>query len=154
MKGKWVQGQLNRLSSKDQYLSSEHQSKVVEDIQENWLTLSHNGKFHAIFATSSIPEAIDYYRLLKAAMPELRISCLFDPNISNEDGDYKEYRGQPIAFYKEQGLIEILTDYNTMFGQDFSIATHARFKKDLSYALPTKSSISGLKESLRSSSTS
>ena len=44
-------------------------------------------------------------------MPKLRISCLFDPNISNEDGDYKEYRGQPIAFYKEQGLIEILTDY-------------------------------------------
>ena len=35
----------------------------------------------------------DYYRLLKAAMPKLRISCLFDPNISNEDGDYKEYRG-------------------------------------------------------------
>lgn len=99
--GKWVKG-IEDYLPKTQYLSSEHQSKVVEDIQENWLTLSHNGKFHAIFATSSIPEAIDYYRLLKAAMPELRISCLFDPNISNEDGDYKEYRGQPIAFYKEQ----------------------------------------------------
>ena len=97
--GKWVKG-IEDYLPKTQYLSSEHQSKVVEDIQENWLTLSHNGKFHAIFATSSIPEAIDYYRLLKAAMPELRISCLFDPNISNEDGDYKEYRGQPIAFYK------------------------------------------------------
>jgi hypothetical protein len=135
--GKWVKG-IEDYLPKTQYLSSEHQSKVVEDIQENWLTLSHNGKFHAIFATSSIPEAIDYYRLLKAAMPKLRISCLFDPNISNEDGDYKEYRGQPIAFYKEQGLIEILTDYNTMFGQDFSIATHARFKKDLSLRLAHK----------------
>lgn len=135
--GKWVKG-IEDYLPKTQYLSSEHQGKVVEDIQENWLTLSHNGKFHAIFATSSIPEAIDYYRLLKAAMPKLRISCLFDPNISNEDGDYKEYRGQPIAFYKEQGLIEILTDYNTMFGQDFSIATHARFKKDLSLRLAHK----------------
>ena len=135
--GKWVKG-IEDYLPKTQYLSSEHQSKVVEDIQENWLTLSHNGKFHAIFATSSIPEAIDYYRLLKAAMPKLRISCLFDPNISNEDGDYKEYRGQPIAFYKEQGLIEILTDYNIMFGQDFSIATHARFKKDLSLRLAHK----------------
>jgi len=135
--GKWVKG-IEDYLPKTQYLSLEHQSKVVEDIQENWLTLSHNGKFHAIFATSSIPEAIDYYRLLKAAMPKLRISCLFDPNISNEDGDYKEYRGQPIAFYKEQGLIEILTDYNMMFGQDFSIATHARFKKDLSLRLAHK----------------
>lgn len=76
--GKWVKG-IEDYLPKTQYLSSEHQSKVVEDIQENWLTLSHNGKFHAIFATSSIPEAIDYYRLLKAAMPKLRISCLLTP---------------------------------------------------------------------------
>lgn len=106
--------------------------------ETDWLTLSHNGKFHAIFATSSIPEAIDYYRLLKAAMPKLRTSCLFDPNISNEDGDYKEYKGQPVAFYKEQGLKEILTDYNAMYGQDFTIPTHARFKKDLSLRLAHK----------------
>ena len=76
--GKWVKG-IEDYLPKTQYLSAEHQSKVVEDIQENWLTLSHNGKFHAIFATSSIPEAIDYYRLLKAAMPKLRISCLLTP---------------------------------------------------------------------------
>ena len=135
--GKWVKG-IEDYLPKTQYLSLEHQNKVVEDIHDNWLTLSHNGKFHAIFATSSIPEAIDYYRLLKATMPGLKISCLFDPNISNEDGDYKEYKGQLIAFYKEQGLIEILTDYNAMYGQDFSIATHARFKKDLSLRLAHK----------------
>lgn len=135
--GKWVKG-IEDYLPKSQYLSSEHQNKVVEDIKENWLTLSHNGKFHAIFATSSIPEAIDYYRLLKAAMPKLKISCLFDPNISNEDGDYKEYKGQPIAFYKEQGLAEIITDYNECYGQDFTIPTHARFKKDLSLRLAHK----------------
>lgn len=71
--GKWVKGIEDYLPTA-QYLSPEHQNKVVEDIQDNWLTLSHNGKFHAIFATSSIPEAIDYYRLLKAAMPKLRTS--------------------------------------------------------------------------------
>lgn len=135
--GKWVKGIEDYLPTA-QYLSPEHQNKVVEDIQDNWLTLSRNGKFHAIFATSSIPEAIDYYRLLKAAMPKLRTSCLFDPNISNEDGDYKEYKGQPVAFYKEQGLKEILTDYNAMYGQDFTIPTHARFKKDLSLRLAHK----------------
>lgn len=31
----------------------------VEDILEHWVTLSQNGKFHAILATSSIKEAID-----------------------------------------------------------------------------------------------
>ena len=100
--------------------------------------MSRNGKFHAIFATSSIPEAIDYYRLLKKAMPDLKISCLFDPNISNEGCDYKKYKNQKVAFYKEQGLIEILTDYNKMYGQDFTLATHARFKKDLAMRLAHK----------------
>ena len=41
-----------------QYLTEEHTTTVVKDILENWVTLSHNSKFHAIFATSSIPEAI------------------------------------------------------------------------------------------------
>ena len=135
--GKWVKG-IEDYLPQSQYLSSEHQGKVVEDIHDSWLTLSRNGKFHAIFATSSIPEAIDYYRLLKKAMPDLKISCLFDPNISNEDCDYKEYKNQKVAFYKEQGLIEILTDYNKMYGQDFTLATHARFKKDLAMRLAHK----------------
>lgn len=135
--GKWVKG-IEDYLPKSQYLSSEHQNKVVEDIKDNWLTLSRNGKFHAIFATSSIPEAIEYYRLFKTAMPHLKTTCLFDPNISNEDGDYKEYRGQPIAFFKEEGLVEIIEDYNKRYKQDFGIATHARFKKDLSLRLAHK----------------
>ena len=135
--GKWVKG-IEDYIPKAQYLSDEHRDKVIEDIRSNWTVLSHNGKFHAIFATSSIPEAIEYYRLLKAAMPELKTTCLFDPNISNEDGDYKEYKGKPIALFKEDGLVEILTDYNNRYGQDFTIPTHARFKKDLSLRLAHK----------------
>lgn len=135
--GKWVKG-IEDYIPKVQYLSDEHRDKVIEDIRSNWTVLSHNGKFHAIFATSSIPEAIEYYRLLKIAMPELKTTCLFDPNISNEDGDYKEYKGKPIALFKEDGLVEILTDYNNRYGQDFTIPTHARFKKDLSLRLAHK----------------
>lgn len=135
--GKWVLG-IEDYLPKSQYLSLEHQRKVVEDIRASWRTLSHNGKFHAIFATSSIPEAIDYYRLLKEEMPELRTTCLFDPNIGNEDGGYKEYKGQKVAFYKQEGLIEILTDYNNRYGQDFDLMTHFRFKKDLSSRLAHK----------------
>lgn len=44
----------------DLYMTEEHTKTVVKDILENWITLSHNSKFHAIFATSSIPEAINY----------------------------------------------------------------------------------------------
>ena len=68
--GKWIKGIEDYLPN-TQYLTTEHKQTVIEDIKENWLTLSHNGKFHAIFATSSIPEAIEYYRMMKITIPEL-----------------------------------------------------------------------------------
>lgn len=136
--GKWVKG-IEDYIPKVQYLSEEHQNKVVEDIKQNWVRLSHNSKLHAIFATSSIPEAIEYYRLLKKAMPSLKTSCLFDPNIGNEDGEYRTtFRGQPTALFKEDGLVEILKDYNDWYGQDFGLSNHAAFKKDMSFRLAHK----------------
>ena len=122
-----------------QYIEPEHQNAVVNDICDNWSILSVNKKFHAIFATSSIPEAIEYYGLFKDKMPSLKVTCLFDPHISNEDGEYKNtYKGKPVALFKEDGLVKILNDYNNMFGQDFTIPTHASFKKDVSLRLAHK----------------
>lgn len=125
--GKYVKGIEDYIPT-IQYQTIEHQSKVVEDIVENWLTLSHNNKFYAILATSSIPEAIEYYRLLKIKAPHLKTTCLFDPNIDNGGG---------VAF-KEDGLVEIITDYNLRYQQDFSIATHGAFKKDIALRLAHK----------------
>lgn len=136
--GKYVKGVEDYLPN-SQYISSEHQNAVVNDICDNWSILSVNKKFHAIFATSSIPEAIEYYGLFKDKMPSLKVTCLFDPHISNEDGEYKNtYKGKPVALFKEDGLVKILNDYNDMFGQDFTIPTHASFKKDVSLRLAHK----------------
>ena len=113
--GKWIKGIEDYLPNA-QYQTDEHRTKVVEDIRDNWLTLSHNGKFHAIFATSSIPEAIEYYRLMKHMMPGLKITCLVDPNIDNkgngDDDDNGLDSGKSNAIFKEIGLLEILCDYN------------------------------------------
>lgn len=136
--GKYVKGVEDYLPN-SQYIEPEHQNAVVNDICDNWSILSVNKKFHAIFATSSIPEAIEYYGLFKDKMPSLKVTCLFDPHISNEDGEYKNtYKGKPVALFKEDGLVKILKDYNNMFGQDFTIPTHASFKKDVSLRLAHK----------------
>ena len=111
-----------------QYQTEEHTTTVVKDILENWVTLSHNSKFHAIFATSSIPEAINYYRMIKEMKPELKVTALFDPNIDNGGG---------VAF-KEAGLVEIIEDYNERYGQDFTIPTFAKMKKDIAARLAHK----------------
>lgn len=111
-----------------QYTTEEHTTMVVKDILENWVTLSHNSKFHAIFATSSIPEAINYYRLFKAMKPHLKVTALFDPSIDNNGG----------VQFKEDGLVEIISDYNEQYGQEFSIPTFAKTKKDIAARLAHK----------------
>ena len=132
--GKYIKGIEDELP-RSQYTCDAHQEKVVEDILENWMHLSQDNKFHAIFATSSIPEAIQYYRRLKqaAALSDrpLKITALFDPHI-DEGSDYSD------SALKQAGLIDIIEDYNAQYGQDFSLANHAKFKKDLAARLAHK----------------
>ena len=83
-----------------QYQTEAHQNGVVDDICDNWTIRSLAGKFHAIYATSSIPEAIEYYRIFKKKAPHLKVTALFDPHIENS-GNFK---------VKEEGLKEIILD--------------------------------------------
>ena len=118
----------------EQYETDDYEQAVVDNIVNNWLTLSHNHKFHAIFATSSIPEAIRYYRKFKATAPNLRVTGLFDPTLDLSSTSYWE---------KEKGLAEMLEDYNALYGQQFKLSTngqgsYGKFKKDVSARLAHK----------------
>lgn len=123
-----------------QYQTPEHVNAVIDDMLDNWPRLSQGKKYHAIFATSSIPEAVNYYRLIKAKIAEKiriaeevgnseeakkslpKLTALFDPNILN-DGQGND---------KEKWIAEILKDYNAQFHTNFGYATYSRFKTDLS----------------------
>lgn len=120
---------------KSQFEAS-HREKVVEDILNNWITLSRNSKFHAILATSSIREAIEYYRLLKENQLGLKVTALFDNNFDNPEN----------VIFMEEGLVEILTDYNNQFNQDFTIPKHAKFRKDVALRLAHKTPYTNLKK--------
>lgn len=113
-----------------QYNCEKHRKAVVKDILDNWNTLSRNSKFHAIFATSSIPEAIQYYRLFKQENSPLKISALFDASDVEKN--------EKTTVFKEDALLEIISDYNVMYGMDFSIPTHAKFKKDIALRMAHK----------------
>ena len=126
-KGNYIKG-IEDYIPNVQYTTDEHTTLVVQDIRDNWVRLSHNSKFHAIFATSNIPEAINYYRLFKEMKPELKVTALFDPSIDNNGG----------VQYKEEGLVEIISDYNEKYGQDFTIPTFPKMKKDISARLAHK----------------
>lgn len=112
----------------EQYDRDEHREGVVDDILENFPILSLGGKYHAILATSSIPEAIKYYRLIRRKNPDLKIACLFDPTI-DEGGSGIE---------KEEALIEIIDGYNERYHTDYTQPTFAKLKTDLSNRLAHK----------------
>lgn len=126
--GKYIKG-IEDYIPNSQYEEEKHQKAVVENIVKYWNIFSRGGMFHAIFATSSIPEAVAYYRLFKSSAPHLRITAVFDPNIDNEGGGSLE---------KEDGIVEILEDYETIFGPSFGLPTYDSFREDVQLRLAHK----------------
>ena len=133
--GKYVKG-IEDYIPVSQYNCNKHRKAVVKDIIDNWQTLSHNSKFHAILATSSITEAIQYYRLFKQENNSLKITALFDASDAAKN--------EKTTIFKEDGLKEIITDYSNTFNQDFSIPTHAKFKKDIALRMAHKDPYLGI----------
>lgn len=131
--GKWFKG-IEDYIPKSQYKREKHRTAVVQDIRDRWMTLSRGGRFHTIFATSSIPEAIQYYDLFCELCPELKVAALFDQNIDNTDD----------AALKEDAVIKMLKDYNERYDQKFRMATYASYKKDVSLRLAHKKPYVGI----------
>ncbi len=129
--GKWVKGIEDYLPN-EQYETEEYRKSVIKNIKDKWLIYSRNNKFHAIFAASSIPEAVAYYRLMrlmKLELLDLNVTAMFDPTIDNEGKK---------SLDKEDGIVEVLEDYNDKFSQKYSIPTYDKFRKDVSARLSHK----------------
>lgn len=118
-----------------QYEREDHRRAVVLHIGQKNRILSHNGKFHGIFATSSIAEAIEYYKLFKRLCPEIRVSTLYDPSIDN--------MGDP-STVKEEETIKMLSDYNERYGMTFTMPKYQSYKKDVAARLAHKKPYVGL----------
>lgn len=126
--GNHIKGIEDFLTPAQYWPDTPHHGKVVEDILRRFPVLSHGYKFHAILATSSIPEAIDYYRAFKERAPQMKVTALFDPSIDNNAG----------STVKEDALVELIEDYNKAYGQEFTIPTWPAMKKDVSARLSHK----------------
>lgn len=106
----------------------EHRKNVVQDILNKWERISFRGKFHYILATSSIREAIKYYRLLKDNDKDLFVTAVFDPHTDNTSDD----------IFKDKAVEEILIDYKNHFNFKFTVGAYRRFKDDVCSRLAHK----------------
>ncbi len=107
---------------------------VVEDIRDHFPVLSIGKKYHAIFATTRIKDAFDYYTLFRTFAPDLKVTCLVDPTIDN--GGSGEM--------KEEVLLKILENYNNMYGTQYTMPRYAQFKKDVALRLAHKDVYKGI----------
>lgn len=120
------------------YDTDKHRRAVVSDIKRRWMHNSLGNKYHAILATSSIAEAVDYYHLLKEEMPHLKVTCLFDPGTFSGDEDEDGNGRKLTQAEKELALVEIFKDYKQNFGVEYKLAQHKSFKKNLAQRLAHK----------------
>ena len=122
--------------------------KIVENIIEKHNGATNGRKFNALFATSSINDAIEYHQLFKKKQEELmttesyeplNIACVFSPpaglsadakqmqeDLDNEREDYKQ---DPEG--KKKALIAIIDDYNKHYNTNHSINNFDAYYQDV-----------------------
>ncbi len=124
------------------------QQAVVEAILEKHDSATNHRKFNAVFATASINNAIEYYRLFKITQQKkidadedyvpLNIACVFSPPAQlmakegeqknaddirqlQEDLQQEKFDNQSNPEEKKNALIEIIEDYNKQFNTNHNI---------------------------------
>lgn len=111
----------------NQYDCDEHRRAVVKHIIEEWPQRSLNGKLHGLLATSSIMEAIKYFRLFRELAPELKVTALFDMSENSSDKDLET---------KKNGIQEIFDYYNSTYNKNFQYPNdNDNYKKNLEQRL-------------------
>lgn len=133
-----------KLKETDFFENYEWKENVVKEILNDFPRFSKSHKshksdryFHAIFAVSSIPDAIEYYRIFKNNPNcDLKITALFDTNIDGNNDFVVE---------KENALLEIIGDYNDMFNKSLNV-DGGEFKKDISKRLAHKENYKNIKD--------
>lgn len=122
---------------------------VVEAILAKHDAATNQRKFNTLFATASIDDAIDYFRLFRDVQAKrdeqdedfapLNIACVFSPpaegnrdvaqlqeDLPQELEDNKKEPGR-----KKAALVEIIADYNARYGANHNLANFDSYYQDV-----------------------
>ena len=124
-------------------------SAIVKAILAKHRAATNNGRFNALFATSSINEAIEYYHLFKKmqelkqmedeAYEPLNIACVFSPPAEGnrdimqiqEDLPQEQRDNEQEPDQKKAALTAIIDDYNKQYGTNFYVAEFDAYYQDV-----------------------
>ncbi len=126
--GEFIKG-IEGFVKESQYDNPKHHNAVIKDILDGFMILSINKKYHAILATSSIKEAIDYYNLLKNNVLGLKVTAIFETSYDNNNDD---------VIKRIDAAVDIINDYNKMYETTFDLSSYKNFKIDVQRRLAHK----------------
>lgn len=126
------------------YLQSEAHRKraIAETIIKKHKAVTGDYRFNALFATSSINDAIDYYNILKTIVQngeDLNIACVFSPPAEGnkdimqiqEDLEQERKDNEIEPDKKKKALETIIKDYNKQYDTNYSISEFDAYYQDL-----------------------
>lgn len=129
--------------------TTQHKMAVVNAILDKHDAATHNKRFNGIFATSSIPDAIEYYELFKSIQAEklkedsnyqsLNVACVFSPPAEGnkdvqqlqEDLQQEKEDNKQAPEEKKKALRAIIEDYNIQYGTNHGIGEFDLYYQDL-----------------------
>ena len=126
-----------------------YKRKVVEEILENHNSVTGNRYFNALFATSSINDAIVYYQIFNEVQADcqkedtdfkpLKIAAIFSPPAEgnkdvkqfqeNLDQEREDNRSDPET--KKEALTAIINNYNQQYGTNNDIINFDSYYQDI-----------------------
>lgn len=133
----------------DMPMGSVKKQAVVEAILNKHAMATNGMRFNALFATSSINEAIEYYALFKSEQASrhnldeqyqtLNIACVFSPPAEGnkdimqiqEDLQQERLDNEKDPDQKKAALESIIADYNHLFGTNHSVAEFDAYYQDV-----------------------
>ena len=149
--------EVEAIDTKEVLNSPTRLEKIADYIIEYHNQKTHDRKYSAIFAVSSIDNLIKYYEIFKerqtAGKTDLRIATIFtyganenddnaNGNIADESWDDYPAAAEPDASYhtrhSREKLDEFMVDYNKLYGTNFSTRDGQQFEnyfKDISKRL-------------------
>lgn len=115
-------------------------TEIAKYILNNFDRSTLNGEFDALFAVSSVPELIQYYKIFKSLNPKINIGAVFTyaPNASQDDNKTGDNEGFESDNVDADELQLIIGDYNEIFDTQFSTDTFRAYYDDINRRLRKK----------------
>jgi len=112
--------------------ADERLEKITDYIIANHDRKTHSREFTGMFCVSNVKTLLKYYELFKAKKDagehELKVATIFSYQANEEDsdadgmgtGDDMPNDGAPVNKHSRESLDDCITDYNAMFGTNYS----------------------------------